>query len=285
MITEMDRIKMIIAEGAKKGLVLSKFIDLQIDDFKQSDTFKEMVEGSKYYKNQGDIEDKQRIIIAENGAEQVAPHAKNYKLKHPIIYKMINQKAGYLLRKKPTIKQVLAKNEKEDEEYKDLLKDLFNNKMHKRLKYTLIEAVKRGIAWWQIYIDENGDLKYEFEWGERPYVFMGYVRRDFDRKTVIVGAKTYTKYVGDYYVAFEPENKRFVPIYPITDEAWKLYGHTMLEGNKILAANPKYVKVIDIPSRKVLAKYEPEETIYSATFLTKNKGAIFTNRGVYEFTF
>lgn len=104
MITEMDRIKMIIAEGAKKGLVLSKFIDLQIDDFKQSDTFKEMVEGSKYYKNQGDIEDKQRIIIAENGAEQVAPHAKNYKLKHPIIYKMINQKAGYLLRKKPTIK-------------------------------------------------------------------------------------------------------------------------------------------------------------------------------------
>lgn len=41
---------MIIAEGAKKGLVLSKFIDLQIDDFKKSDTFKEMVEGSKYYK-------------------------------------------------------------------------------------------------------------------------------------------------------------------------------------------------------------------------------------------
>ena len=124
MITEMDRIKMIIAEGAKKGLVLSKFIDLQIDDFKQSDTFKEMVEGSKYYKNQGDIEYKQRIIIAENGAEQVAPHAKNYKLKHPIIYKMINQKAGYLLRKKPTIKQVLAKNEKEDEEYKDLTNEL-----------------------------------------------------------------------------------------------------------------------------------------------------------------
>ena len=52
MITEMDRIKMIIAEGAKKGLELLKFIDLQIDDFKQSDTFKEMVEGSKYYKNQ-----------------------------------------------------------------------------------------------------------------------------------------------------------------------------------------------------------------------------------------
>lgn len=114
---------------------------------------------------------------------------------------------------------------------------------------------------------------------------MGFVRRDFDGKTVIVGADTNTKYVGDYYVAFEPENKRFVPIYPITDEAWELYGHTMLEENKILAANPKYVKVIDIPSKKVLGKYEPEGTIYSATFLTKNKGAIFTNKGVYEITF
>ena len=50
-----------------------------------------------------------------------------------------------------------------------------------------------------------------------------------DGKTVIVGADTNTKYVGDYYVAFEPENKRFVPIYPITDEAWEVYGHTMLE--------------------------------------------------------
>ena len=59
----------------------------------------------------------------------------------------------------------------------------------------------------------------------------------------------------------------------------------MLEGNKILAANPQYVKVIDIPSRKVLTKYEPEGRIYSATFLTKNKGAIFTDKGVYEFTF
>ena len=135
------------------------------------------------------------------------------------------------------------------------------------------------------HIDENGDLKYEFEWGESPYIFMSFVRRDFDGKTVIVGADTNTKYVGDYYVAFEPENKRFMPIYPITDEAWELYGHTMLEGNKILAANPEYVKVIDIPSRKVLAKYEPEERIYSATFLTENKGAIFTDKGVYEITF
>ena len=62
MITEMDKIKMIITEGAKKGMELSKFIDLQINDFKQSDVYKEMLEGSKYFKNEGDIKDKQRTI-------------------------------------------------------------------------------------------------------------------------------------------------------------------------------------------------------------------------------
>ena len=163
----MDKIKMIIAEGAKNGMELSKFIDLQINDFKQSDSYKEMLEGSKYFKNQGDIEQKQRTYINKEGIEEVAPHAKNYKLKHPILYKMINQKAGYLLRKKTTIKQVIAKDEKEDEDYKEILKGLFNNKMHKRLKYTLIEAVKRGISWWQIYIDEEGDLKARLRYATR----------------------------------------------------------------------------------------------------------------------
>ena len=110
MISEMDRIKMIIAEGAKKGMELSKFIDLQINYFKQSDAYQEMLQGGKYFKNEGDIENKKITFINEDGVEEVAPHAKNYKLKHPIIYKMINQKAGYLLRKKPTIKKVVGKN-------------------------------------------------------------------------------------------------------------------------------------------------------------------------------
>ena len=100
MITETERIKTIIAEGAKKGINLTKFIDLQINDFKQSDAYKEMLEGSKYFKNEGDIEKKKRTYINNNGREEVAPHAKNYRLKHPILYKMINQKARISITKK-----------------------------------------------------------------------------------------------------------------------------------------------------------------------------------------
>lgn len=167
MITEMDRVKIIISEGAKKGMNLSGFINTQIEEFKSSDAFKEMIIGSRYFKNDGDIKNKKRLFINEKGQEEAAPHLKNYQLKHPIIYKMINQKAGYLLRKKPNVKQVIEKDEKEDEEYKKILKNIFNNKMHKRLKYTLIEAVKRGIAWWQLYIDEEGDLKARLRYATR----------------------------------------------------------------------------------------------------------------------
>ena len=87
------------------------------------------------------------------------------------------------------------------------------------------------------HIDENGDLKYEFEWGERPYVFMGYVRRDFDRKTVIVGAKTYTKYVGDYYVAFDKHYKAEVAELMekgLTKEEAEAQSPLMLEAREML---------------------------------------------------
>lgn len=113
MITEMEKIDFILKEGAKKGMPLSKFIRMEINEFKNSKIFKEMVKGSQYYKNDGEINEKVRIYIDENGQEAVAPHAKNYQLGHPILYKMINQKAGYLMRKKPTIKQVVQMAKKE----------------------------------------------------------------------------------------------------------------------------------------------------------------------------
>lgn len=168
MITELEKVDFILKTGAKNSMAYSKFISTQIDEFKKSKQYIEMIDGSRYFKNEGDIEKKQRIYIDDyNGTEVVAPHAKNYKLKHPILYKLINQKAGYLIREKPTIKQVIEKDEKEDIEYKKIIKDIFNNKMHKRLKYTMIEACKRGLAWWQLYVDENGDFKVRLRYASR----------------------------------------------------------------------------------------------------------------------
>ena len=52
MITELEKIDFILKEGAKKGMDLSKFVNTQIKDFKESNKYKEMVIGNKYYKNE-----------------------------------------------------------------------------------------------------------------------------------------------------------------------------------------------------------------------------------------
>ena len=260
MITEMDKIKMIITEGAKKGMELSKFIDLQINDFKQSDTYKEMLEGSKYFKNEGDIKNKKRTYINKDGAEEIAPHAKNYILKHPILYKMINQKAGYLLRKKPNIKQVIAKDEKEDEDYKEILKSLFNNKMHKRLNYTLIEAVKRGISWWQIYIDNDGDLKARLRYATRIIPLWQ------DEEHEILDAIIMTYDVEVYTSDTDREKRTKVEYWDLDGVRYFIYdGSTLLEDVEEVEKRKDLVIGKDIHGISILAHFKIGDTLHKWT--------------------
>ena len=165
--SEMENIKKIIEDGARNSMNIKEFIAQQISEFKNSEQYKTMQIGSRYYKNNGDIKNKQRTYIDDEGNERIAPHMKNFKLNHPFLYKLTNQKNGYLLRKKPLIKQVISPNEKEDKEYEKILQKIFDNKMHRRLKYTLIETIKRGLAWWQLFVDETGELKTKLRYASR----------------------------------------------------------------------------------------------------------------------
>lgn len=260
MVTETERIKTIIAEGAKKGVDLTKFIDLQINDFKQSDEYKEMLEGSKYFKNEGDIKDKERTYINQGGVEEVAPHAKNYILKHPILYKMINQKAGYLLRKKPNIKQVITKDENEDEDYKEILKSLFNNKMHKRLKYTLIEAVKRGIAWWQIYIDENGDLKVRLRYATRIVPIWE------DEEHEVLAAVIMFYDVEIYTTEGQKEKRTKVEYWDLEGVRYLIYdGSTLIEDVEEVEKRKDLVRGKDSNGISVLAHFRIGDTLHKWT--------------------
>ena len=108
------------------------------------------------------VYDKARKFMRENGnAEQWGEDYPSAELIEHDIDKM------YLCMSEGRIACVFYYAAEEDEDYKEILKDLFNNKMHKRLKYTLIEAVKRGISWWQIYIDNDGDLKARLRYATR----------------------------------------------------------------------------------------------------------------------
>lgn len=159
MVTEMEKIDFILKEGATKNLNMKEFIKTQISEFEESDIRKGMIEGQKYYENITEIQNKQRYYIDDNQRIAASKFFSNFKLAHSIPRKLVNQKAGLLLKKNINVKEVIDDGQKEDPEYKKQLKKTFNDRMHKRLKYTLIEAVNKGISWWQVYIDEDGKLK------------------------------------------------------------------------------------------------------------------------------
>lgn len=160
MITEMEKIDFILKEGATKNIGLKEFIKLQISEFEDSDERKEMINGQKYYENVTEILNKKRYYIDDNQRVALSKFYSNYQLAHSIPRKLVNQKAGLLLKKNISVKEVLEDEEQEEDlNYKKELKRMFNDRKHKTLKYTLIEAVNKGISWWQVYIDEDGKLK------------------------------------------------------------------------------------------------------------------------------
>lgn len=160
MITEIEKIDFILKEGARKNIGLKEFIKLQINEFKESDKRKDMITGQEYYENITAIQDKKRYYIDDNQRIAMSKFFSNFQLAHSIPRKLVNQKAGLLLKKNISVKEILEDDKKqEDKEYKKLIKKMFNDRTHKTLKYTLIEAVNKGISWWQVYIDEKGKLK------------------------------------------------------------------------------------------------------------------------------
>jgi len=165
MITELERIDYELKKNATNGIKLSDFIYREKKEFEASTRYKEMKIGDRYFANDTDIQKKQRKYIELDGTEKIAKHAKNFKLEHSIIYKLVMQKASFLLKQEPTIQQ-------RDEEHKNVtyskeIGKIFNKKMHKRLKRTVIEAVNKGLNWWYVYIDEQGELKVRLKYATK----------------------------------------------------------------------------------------------------------------------
>jgi len=158
-ITEMQKIDFILQQGKNNGLKLKEFIKIQIAEFESSYEYKEMILGEQYALNENEIKNKKRYWTDSRGIRRTTKKLASNKLNHPIPRKMKLQKQGYLLKKKITIKQVLEENETENKEYMKFIKEIFNNRMHKRLKRTLGNSIDTGIAWWQPYVDEEGKFK------------------------------------------------------------------------------------------------------------------------------
>ncbi|GIO90749.1 portal protein [Paenibacillus lactis] len=132
----LQEIEEIIAGNAPMSLV--EIIEEEIKEFKQTDQYQIMVEAERYYLNRSDIQGKTNDF----------KNRSNVKMEHPILKKLVDQKANYLLAKPFTV-------ESESKPYADALNELFDQEFRRKIKSLGKGAVKSGIAYLAPYFTED----------------------------------------------------------------------------------------------------------------------------------
>jgi SPP1 family phage portal protein len=150
----MQRIINIIEAGAQSAMSLEQIIKTEIDEWLRSAERQWMLTGQRYYVGDHDILQRKRTAIGEGGELVEVKNLANNKLVHAFVRKLADQKVGYLLGKPLSIQT-------ENEEYLDLLNEIFDKSFLRLLKNVGKEAVNKGKAWLHVYYDEEGKLSFK----------------------------------------------------------------------------------------------------------------------------
>lgn len=129
-----------------------KELELIINNYISSDTYKFMCIGDDYYNGKHDILKRKRTGIGLNGKKEVIENLPNFKIVDNQFKNYVDQKTNYLLSKNPSIVT-------ENEEYLEKLNDLLNESFFNTLYVLGKDTYKFGLSWLYIYYDELGELK------------------------------------------------------------------------------------------------------------------------------
>ncbi|MBU3193478.1 phage portal protein [Clostridium algidicarnis] len=144
----------ILRNGANSVMSLEEIIQEEIKEWNSSQARQLMLDGQRYYKGDADILKRKRMAIGEGGELEEVKNLANNKLIHNFVRKLADQKVGYLLSKPLSIQT-------ENETYKDTLDNVFNKSFMRLLKNLGKDAINKGIAWAQIYYNEEGQLRFK----------------------------------------------------------------------------------------------------------------------------
>lgn len=155
--TELDKERIKYHSNAKlsERKIIERYVKSWIDE--DNETRNSMIESDNYYVNKKlDIDKKKRFYLGKDGRPIMFNNSvrKNNILKHNYFKKLVDQKIDYLLSNG-------VEANTQDNKLQEELDTVVTESFHKRLANVGREAVKKGIAWWQIYYNEKGELKYK----------------------------------------------------------------------------------------------------------------------------
>lgn len=129
---------MILFDPEKMPMTLAQIVSEEIREFKASEQYKIMLQAEQYYRNRSSVQEK-TVDIANRS---------NAKIERPILKKLVDQKANYLLSKPWSV-------DTENEIYEKALNEVFNQNFRRKIKSLGKGAVKSGVAWIQPYFDDG----------------------------------------------------------------------------------------------------------------------------------
>ena len=117
-----------------------------------SEKYKNMRLGKKYYEGKHDILNRIRQVIGEDGVLMPVYNLPNNRIIDNQYSKLVNQKTNYLLSKVPTLQS-------ENSEYVKALNNIFNKQFLKSMKMLGKDCYNYGIGWLHTYYDAVGEFK------------------------------------------------------------------------------------------------------------------------------
>ncbi len=153
-ITDTEIIKQQIETGAGQRMTDRGFIARQIQEWLSSKERRAMIDGDNYFNGYHDIRFKKRLSIGEGGATVEVDNIPNNRICDNQYRKMVQQKRNYLFGKPFTVKS-------DDDNYAELLTDVFDARFMRRMKNLGGESLNCGIAWVYVYYDDAGELAFK----------------------------------------------------------------------------------------------------------------------------
>ena len=153
--TAAEAVGQLARQNVETRMTDEQFIVSEINRFRRSKRFHDMIAGDNYYSGKHDILHKQRTAIGDNGELTVIKNLPNNKIVDNQYKKMVNQKSNYLVGQ-PFVLQC------DNQAYVEALKSIIlTKKFLKMLKEIAKDALNGGIGWIYPFYDENGEFAFK----------------------------------------------------------------------------------------------------------------------------
>lgn len=129
-----------------------RYLEMVLRKWLESPLRKEQLLAEKYYDGDHDILRREKKVIGAGGELITINNVANNRLVDNQYRKLVDQKTNYVLGKPMTIAT-------SKDEYLELLKKVFDKRVHRKLRVLAQYAVDGGIAWLYPYYDENSNFK------------------------------------------------------------------------------------------------------------------------------